>query len=98
MSPKATLIYTFREVVQGRYVLEQSIHAVPLDNRYPDGVKYRLIFVDSKSGEKVLMDNHQPKGPHVHLGEEEIPYEYVNDEKLLTDFKHFVLQHMGVKL
>jgi len=78
--------------------LEQSIHAVPLDNRYPDGVKYSLIFLDSKTGDRVLLDNHQPKGPHVHLGQEEISYEYVDDERLLTDFKLFVLQHMGVKL
>ena len=98
MSPKAILIYDFKEAVQGKYVLEQTIHAVPLDNRYPDGVKYSLIFLDAKTGDRVLMDNHHPKGPHVHLGEEEIPYEYVDDEKLLTDFKHFVLQHMGVKL
>ncbi len=98
MSPKATLIYYFKELVQGRYVLEQSIHAVPLDNRYPDGVKYSLIFLDSKTGDRVLLDNHQPKGPHVHLGQEEISYEYVDDERLLTDFKLFVLQHMGVKL
>lgn len=78
--------------------MEQSIHAVPLDNRYPDGVKYSLIFLDSKTGDRVLLDNHQPKGPHVHLGQEEISYEYVDDERLLTDFKLFVLQHMGVKL
>lgn len=98
MSPKATLIYYLKEVVQKRYVLEQTIHAVPLDNRYPDGVKYSLIFTDTKTGDKVLMDNHQPKGPHVHLGEKEITYEYEDDKALLTDFKQFVLQHMGVKL
>ena len=78
--------------------MEQTIHAVPLDNRYLDRVKYSLIFSDTKTGDRVLMDNHQPKGPHVHLGEEEIPYEYIDDEKLLNDFKQFVLQHMGVKL
>jgi hypothetical protein len=98
MSPKATLIYYFKEAVQRRYVLEQTIHAVPLDNRYPDGVKYSLTFSDTRTGDRVLMDNHQPKGPHVHLGEEEIPYEYINDKTLLGDFKKFVLQHMGVKL
>ena len=98
MRPKATLIYYLKEVVQGRYVLEQAIHAVPLDNRYPDGVKYSLIFLDTKTGDRVLMDNHHPKGPHVHQGKAEIPYEYIDDEKLLTDFKQFVLQTMGVKL
>ena len=98
MSPKAALIYYLKEVVQGRYVLEQIIHAVPQDSRYADGVKYKLIFLDTKTGDRVLMDNHHPKGPHVHLGEEEISYEYMDDQKLLADFKQFVLQHMGMKL
>lgn len=98
MSPKATPIYYFKEVVQKRYILEQTIHAVPLDNRYPDGVKYSLVFWDIKTDDKVLMDNHHPKGPHIHLGEKEMPYEYTDDETLLTDFKKYVLQHMGVKL
>lgn len=98
MSPKATLIYYFRETIQNRYVLEQSIHGVPLDGRYPDGVKYRFILADTKTGNRVLMDNHHPKGPHVHLGKAEIGYQYTDDQKLLSDFRKFVFQHMGVKL
>ncbi len=98
MSPKATVIFFFKEVIQSKYVLEQVLHAVPHDKRYPDGVKFRLIFIDLRSGDYVLMDNHHPKGPHVHLGETEISYDYSTDEKLLEDFKHFVFQQMGVKL
>lgn len=41
------------------------------------------------------MDNHYPKGHHVHLNDVELPYEYQGDEKLLEDFKAFVLNHMG---
>ena len=44
------------------------------------------------------MDNHHPKGPHVHLDDRELHYDFVNDEKLFDDFEQLVLDHMGVKL
>ena len=34
---------------------------------YPDGVKYSLIFIDSNSNKKILMDNHKPKSHHYHI-------------------------------
>ena len=34
----------------------------------------------------VGIDNHSPKGPHLHLGNEEMVYEYEDDGKLLNDF------------
>jgi hypothetical protein len=34
----------------------------------------------------VGIDNHQPKGPHLHLDQEEIPFRYTDDEQLLKDF------------
>lgn len=66
--------------------------------RYPEGVKYGLILTDSKTGKKVLMDNHHPKGPHIHLGDRELPYDYVDEEKLIKDFKELVLANMEVKI
>jgi hypothetical protein len=47
---------------------------------------------------RYLMDNHHPKGHHVHFDETEAPYEYVSDEKLIEDFKRFVLNHLGVAI
>lgn len=44
------------------------------------------------------MDNHHPKGPHTHINELELVYEYVNDEILIEDFKKIVLKELGVKL
>jgi len=38
-------------------------------------------------GEPILgFDNHSPKGPHLHIGKEEVSYAYTTDEKLLADF------------
>lgn len=80
-------------------MLEMAIHKVNRSIRYPDGVKYGLILADLRSGKRVLMDNHHPKGPHVHLHDrKEIPYTYVDEEKLITDFKALVLENMGVKI
>jgi hypothetical protein len=44
------------------------------------------------------MDNHHPKGPHIHINDDESDYEYISDDKLIEDFEKLVLQHLGVKL
>ena len=96
---KATLIYHFKDYLhENRYVLEQKIYAVDDLKKFPDGVKYSLILVDLKSGKKVLMDNHHPKSHHVHLGDKEFDYEFINGQRLIEDFKDFVYQYMGIKL
>ncbi len=66
--------------------------------KYPYGVKYGLILVDELSGKRVLMDNHNPKGPHIHVYDEELPYRYVDENRLVRDFKALVLEYMGVKI
>ena len=44
------------------------------------------------------MDNHHPKGPHVHINDVELDYEYTTDDQLIEDFKEIVLKELGVKL
>ncbi len=78
--------------------MEMTIHEVGVSAKYPDGVKYGLLLLDLKSGRRILMDNHHPKGHHVHVDIQELPYEYEGDEKLIADFKKFVLEHMGVAI
>jgi hypothetical protein len=95
---KANLRYYVKNKIQGRYVLELSIHEVGKSKSYPDGIKYGLICIDVKTGKKVLMDNHHPKGPHIHINDTETDYEYTSDDKLIEDFEKLVLQHLGVKL
>lgn len=81
----------------GRFVLATKIWLID-DRRYPAGVKFSLIFIDTKTGRKVLLDNHHPKGPHVHLDDEEFTYHYKSEKQLILDFRTFVYQHFGVKL
>jgi hypothetical protein len=78
--------------------MELTIHDVGRSARYPDGVKYGLLALDLKSGKRVLMDNHRPKGPHVHLDDRELVYDYRGDDRLIEDFKRLVQEHLGVTI
>ena len=95
---KAKLIHHEKNIVKERYIIEHSIHDVGISKKYPDGLKYSLICFDSKTKHKVLMDNHHPKGHHMHLNDEELPYKFSNIDKLVDDFKNLVFIHLGVRL
>ena len=96
---KATLVRYEKFIVRRRYTIEISVYqVVGQAERYPDGLKWGLICVDRDSGKRVLMDNHHPKGPHLHLDDNEVPYEFVGLDQLVTDFRRIVTQHMGVQI
>lgn len=75
-----------------------EIHKVGRSVKYQEGIKYGLILTDLRSGKRVLMDNHHPKGPHTHLDQKEAAYQFVDEENLIKDFKTLVWEHMRVKL
>jgi hypothetical protein len=95
---KARLILWQKARLQNRYVLEMEIHEVGKSPKYIDGVRYSLILIDVSNGRRVLMDNHHPKGPHVHLDDRELPYAFTNEDKLIEDFKKLVMEHLEVKI
>lgn len=86
--------YRFKD----RYIIEITLHEVNEIKQYPQGVKYGLICIDTKTGDKVLMDNHHPKGNHIHINNKEISYKFLTPDKLIEDFKNLVLEHLGIKL
>ena len=92
------LVYWHKARIRKRFVLEMSIHRVKESKRRCDGLKYGLILVDQHSGARVLFDNHQPKGPHIHLNDKELPYVFVNEKQLMEDFKRACFEHLGVRL
>ncbi len=58
---------------------------IPTSDTYPEGRKFSLFLI--AQGEVLVgIDNHKPKGPHVHRGDEERPFHYTNDEQLLQEF------------
>jgi hypothetical protein len=95
---KARLVYWHKAKLQARYILEMKIYEVRRSAHYRDGVRYRMILMDPSTGRRVLMDNHYPKGPHLHLDSLEIPYDYTDEGQLVDDFKRWALRHMEIKL
>ncbi len=95
---KAHLKYYLKNKVHDRYIVELSIFDVCKSSQYPDGIKFGLICKDLKTGNFVLLDNHHPKGPHVHINDREFNYDYVNDDRLISDFEVLVFKELGVKL
>lgn len=66
---------------------ELKVWDVGASAHYPDGTKFSLFLVDPVSGEVILgMDNHKPKGPHLHIGDREEPYVFTTVDSLIEDF------------
>lgn len=95
---KAVLVRHEKFIVRRRYLIEISVHQVPRSHSYKDGLKWGLICIDRISGKKVLMDNHHPKGSHIHIDDDEMPYSFRGLDKLVNDFRQLVTEHMGVQI
>jgi hypothetical protein len=84
---KATLIFHQKLSLPRGFITERKIWKVPSSERYPNGIKYRLVLVDPKSRNVLLLfDNHWPKGPHIHWDDKERSYVFENFEQLIKDF------------
>jgi hypothetical protein len=94
---KAELIEHVKQDIRGRFVMEIKVWRIE-DGKYPHNLKYPLVFIERQTKRKVLMDNHFPKKPHLHLDDTEILYEFSNVSKLLDDFRNYVFQHFGEKI
>lgn len=87
---KATEIFREKRLLLNKVtgqlgVAELKIWNVPRSKDYPAGRKFSLFLV--VSGEVIVgIDNHKPKGPHLHLGSRELPYFYRDEKFLLVDF------------
>ncbi len=95
---KAALVRYEKSLVRRRYIIEISVHQVGKSESYSDGLKWGPICIDQITGKRVLMDNHHPKGPHLHIDKTEMPYEFVGLDRLVDDFRRFVREHMGVQI
>jgi len=85
---KAKLVLHEKRLVEGGGsigVAELKIWEVPRSGEYPTGRKFRFFFV--VNGNVVVgLDNHKPKGPHLHLGGQEVPYAFTTLDQLVEDF------------
>lgn len=85
MKKDAELVYREKRSYAGG-VVELVVWRVPAPvspSEHP--FKYRLAFV--RDGERVVgYDNERGKGDHKHIGKKEMPYQFVDEERLLLDF------------
>ena len=81
---KITLIHTAGDSIA---IAELKVWNVGVSPHYPDGIKYGMFLVHPHSGSVIFgMDNHKPKGPHLHLGDREEHYDFVSIDDLIEDF------------
>jgi hypothetical protein len=87
-SGKAELIFREKLTSPKGLIREISLWRLKRSERYPDGVKYRLVLVDPRTGEiHLLYDNHWPKGHHVHVRGHERPRPFSTLTHLLQEFR-----------
>ena len=67
-------------------IYEIALWQVPVTKDYPTGVKYRAWV--SEDGKTLFgLDNHRPKGRHLHVGDTEVGYVYRGLDALRKDEK-----------
>lgn len=91
MKKTAELLYREKRSYAGG-VIEMIVWRLPEPippSEHP--YKYRLVFV--RDGKRVVgYDNERGKGDHKHLGERELRYRFVDEDKLLDDFWRDVME------
>ena len=66
------------------YIIGIKIYKVSKDKWNPEGFHYSLVL--TKDEKRILgYDNHERKWHHVHKGSKEMPYEFVDEWKLIED-------------
>jgi hypothetical protein len=72
-------------------IYEIVIWRVPESKEFPEGIKYRVWL--SEGGRTIFgIDNHRPKGHHIHLNSVEIPYLYRGIDELKHDAAKLIKQ------
>ena len=84
---RAVLLRRERFVDEDGDLVELVLWQVPRSVAYPDGIRYRLVFLlEGTKKPAVLYDNHHPKGHHRHHGAVQVTYSFSTIDQLLADF------------
>jgi hypothetical protein len=93
---RAELVLQDKVIDQDGNITELAIWKVPVSARQPAGVKYRLAFIEKDATDPaVLYDNHHPKGHHRHVEGTEESYDFIDVDKLVSDFQADVRRIKG---
>lgn len=70
-------------------IFDMIVYKIPRTKDYPQGIKYRAWLAEN--GKTIFgFDNHKPKGPHLHIKEKEIGYNYRGIDELITDIRALI--------
>ncbi len=67
------------------YIIKLTGYRFEKSSKNPLGLKYSFVLI--KDNIRILgYDNHENKAPHVHRGNKEYPYNFINIETAIDDF------------
>jgi hypothetical protein len=93
---RAELILREKVIDEEGDITQLAIWRVPVTEKNPSGVRYRLAFVEHDEPSPVVpYDNHHPKGHHRHVAGVEEPYEFESVDRLISDFQADVSRIKG---
>jgi hypothetical protein len=82
----AELITRFRDIAANGTGIEMVVWKVP-ESVPPSDHDYKCRLVFLTGGVRVVgFDNERGKGDHLHLGDVELPYRFVDVDTLIADF------------
>ena len=85
---KAKLLMREKHIMEDGSILELVLWQLPKKEKdRSHAYKYRLYYGDSKGNNLVRYDNESGKGDHKHIGNKELPYEFINQDTLIKDFQ-----------
>lgn len=73
--------------IDNSYSIEMKIMKVKEDKFRHEGIFYRLVVIDRKTGKRLLgFDNSERKGHHIYKGNRELKYDFIDEWRLIKDF------------
>ena len=67
------------------YIIKLAGYRFEKSGKNPLGLKYSFVLI--RDNVRILgYDNHENKPPHVHRGDKEYPYEFIDIETAIDDF------------
>jgi hypothetical protein len=93
---RPTLILRDRLVDEDGDVMELGLWRVPKSSRYPEGVRYCLVFMLAETKRPVVVyANHYPTGHQRQFYQIEEPYAFSTAERLVADFEADIVRAKG---
>lgn len=87
---KAEEIFTHKHVEENEDIIEIKILRVPISDKNKEGISYSLVYI--RKGERIIgfdnFEGHEKDGNchHKHIKDRIVPYEFVDEWKLIGDF------------